>query len=101
MSGIGSVTTKPAAKAAETKNTAEAKKKADLEKAAAGFEQIMVKNMLATARVAGKGEYADMGVDAMSRAVSAGGGLGLASAIEKAIGQHNHAAAPETTKTKK
>lgn len=83
-----------AAEAARTKKQHETE--ADIKKAAAGFEQILVKQMLATAKVGGKGEYADMGVDAVSTAVTQGGGLGLGNAIERSIG-HEHPVAPPAT----
>lgn len=67
---------------AKAKETAE-----DIKKAAAAFEAILVRQMLASASVAGKGSYADMGVEALSTAVTQGGGLGLGHAIEQAIGQ--------------
>ena len=89
---LGSAAPVETAKAGKTKKEKETE--ADIKKAAAGFEQILVKQMLATAKVAGKGEYADMGVDAVSTAVSSGGGLGLGQAIERSIGHHDHPAAP-------
>lgn len=71
---------------AKAKETAE-----DIKKAAAAFEAILVRQMLASASVAGKGSYADMGVEALSTAVTQGGGLGLGHAIEQAIGQAHRA----------
>ena len=59
---------------------------AEMKQAAAAFEAILVRQMLASAQVAGKGSYADMGVEALSTAVQQGGGLGLGHAIERAIG---------------
>ncbi len=80
LSGPRSATkAEPAAKAKETS--------ADIKQAAAAFEAILVRQMLASASVAGKGSYADMGVEALSTAVTQGGGLGLGHAIEQAIGQ--------------
>ena len=73
--------TKAEAAARKTKETA-----ADIAQAAAAFEAILVRQMLASAQVAGKGNYADMGVEALSTAVTQGGGLGLGRAIEHAIG---------------
>ena len=87
---MSSAITSATAAAGVTAPTAEDKKTADLKKAATGFETLLVKQMLATAKVAGKGEYSDMGVDAMANAVTQGGGLGLTGAIEKAIGHHEH-----------
>ena len=75
----------PASKAeSATKDTAKAA--AEMKQAAAAFEAILVRQMLASAQVAGKGSYADMGVEALSTAVQQGGGLGLGHAIERAIG---------------
>ena len=62
---------------------------ADIKKAAAAFEAILVRQMLASSSVAGKGNYADMGVEALSTAVTQGGGLGLGHAIERAISQEH------------
>lgn len=74
----------PAAKADAA--TKKAKDTADIKQAAAAFEAILVRQMLGSAKVAGKGNYSDMGVEALSTAVSQGGGLGLGRAIEQAIG---------------
>ena len=80
LSGPGpAAKAEPAAKAKETS--------ADIKQAAAAFEAILVRQMLASASVAGKGNYADMGVEALATAVTQGGGLGLGHAIEHAIGQ--------------
>ncbi|MDB4942423.1 MAG: hypothetical protein JWP97_1957 [Labilithrix sp.] len=100
LGSLPGATSAPAAKevaeAAKTKKQKETD--ADIKKAAAGFEQILVKQMLATAKVAGKGEYADMGVDAVSTAVSSGGGLGLGQAIVRSLGHADHPAAPPQKK---
>lgn len=74
---------------------------ADIKQAAAAFEAILVRQMLASSSVAGKGSYSDMGVEALSTAVTAGGGLGLGLAIERAIGQAHHAAPEQSDATKK
>jgi Rod binding domain-containing protein len=75
----------PAPKA-ESAAKDKAKAAAEMKQAAAAFEAILVRQMLASAQVAGKGSYADMGVEALSTAVQQGGGLGLGHAIERAIG---------------
>lgn len=62
-----------------------AKDTADIKQAAAAFEAILVRQMLGSAKVAGKGNYSDMGVEALATAVTQGGGLGLGRAIEDAI----------------
>ena len=82
-----------AAKAPATKDADGVDK--DIKKAAAQFEAILVRQMLQSASVAGKGSYADMGVEALSTAVTSGGGLGLGRAIEHAVGKaHPHASVP-------
>jgi hypothetical protein len=58
-----------------------------------GFEAILVRQMLASANVAGKSGYADMAVEAIADAVTSAGGLGLGRAIEDALSAHGlHAA---------
>ncbi len=59
----------------------------EIKEAAAAFEAILVRQMLASSSVAGKGNYAEMGVEALATAITAGGGLGLGHAIEQAIGR--------------
>ena len=78
-----------------------AKEAADVKQAAAAFEAILVRQMLASAKVAGKGNYSDMGVEALSTAVTQGGGLGLGRAIEDAIGTERHVSpgGPENAST--
>jgi Rod binding domain-containing protein len=90
----GSIEESGAAKAA---TDASDKKTAEIKKAAAGFEAILVRQMLTSAKVAGKGGYADMGVEAISTAVTQGGGLGLSHAIEQAVGHAHHAPPPVDT----
>ncbi len=72
------------------------KDNADIKQAAAAFEAILVRQLLGSAKVAGKGNYSDMGVEALSTAVTQGGGLGLGRAIENAI-RAEHPAAPGAT----
>lgn len=84
----------PAAKADAPSEAKKTKETADIKQAAAAFEAILVRQMLASAKVAGKGNYADMGVEALSTAVTQGGGLGLGRAIEHAIGAEQHASPP-------
>mgnify|MGYP003376156742 CR=1 FL=1 len=59
----------------------------EVKEASAAFEAILVRQMLASASVAGKGSYSDMGVEAVATAVTSGGGLGLGRAIQQALGQ--------------
>lgn len=62
------------------------KHRQDVAKVSREFEAILVRQMLGRANVAGKGGgYADMAVEALSSAVAAAGGLGLAQAIELAL----------------
>jgi len=82
----------PAPKADAPSEAKKTKETADIKQAAAAFEAILVRQMLASAKVAGKGNYADMGVEALSTAVTQGGGLGLGRAIEHAIGAEQHSA---------
>lgn len=64
----------------------------EIRDAADAFEAILLRQMLSSAKVAGKGSYSDMGTEALAGAVSKAGGLGLGRAIEQAIGQSHHAA---------
>jgi Rod binding domain-containing protein len=59
----------------------------EVKEASAAFEAILVRQMLTSASVAGKGSYSDMGVEAVATAISSGGGLGLGRAIQQALGQ--------------
>ena len=63
----------------------------EIRDAADAFEAILLRQMLASAKVAGKGSYSDMGTEALAGAVSKAGGLGLGRAIEQAIGQSHRA----------
>ncbi len=59
-----------------------------LDKAAQDFEAVMVKQLLKEAHVAGSdgpNGYGDMAIDALSSAVEAAGGLGLAQTIERSL----------------
>lgn len=64
----------------------------EIRDAADAFEAILLRQMLSSAKVAGKGSYSDMGTEALAGAVSKAGGLGLGRAIEQAIGQAHHSA---------
>lgn len=90
--------------AAQAGHAADAKKKdeaAEVKQAAAAFQAILVRQMLSSSAVAGKGGYSDMGVEALATAVTSGGGLGLGQAIERAIGHDKHAPPVETSVAKK
>lgn len=82
----------PGAAAAATTATASkaAEKDPKLDKAGKEFEAIFVRQMLGSAAVAGKGGFAEMGVEALANAVTAGGGLGLGRAIADSL-DHHHA----------
>jgi Rod binding domain-containing protein len=68
-----------------------AKAKEDVKKVGRDFEAILVRQMLTSCKVAGKsGGYADMAVEALASAVTAGGGLGLGRAIEASLTPHDH-----------
>jgi hypothetical protein len=62
----------------------------DSYKAAMGFEQMLVKNMLQDvvkdSPDLGSGVYADQITDAMATAVQSAGGLGLASTLARTLG---------------
>lgn len=61
---------------------------AALKKVAAEFESALVRQLLQTAKVGGKQAergYGGMAVDALASGLEAGGGLGLARAIEAAL----------------
>lgn len=105
MSGIASTpnatnaTTTSAASATSKEEHAE-KVARDAKKAGGEFEAILVRQMLTSARVGGTSGYADMAVEAVANAVTAGGGLGLGRQIADAIG-HLHAASPTGQAEKK
>ncbi len=69
---------------------------AKLKTAATEFESLLVKQLLKAAKLGGSGGdeksngYGDMAVDALATAVERGGGLGLASRIEQAVGGAAH-----------
>lgn len=50
------------------------------------FEAIFVRTLLRSSPLGARGDvYADMGVDALAKGITAGGGLGLAELIRRAI----------------
>jgi Rod binding domain-containing protein len=65
----------------------------DAAKVGRDFEAILVRQMLASTKVAGKGGgYADMAVEALASSITAAGGLGMGHAIEQALSAaHTHA----------
>lgn len=64
----------------------ETKAKDDAAKVARDFEAILVRQMLSSTKVAGKGGgYADMAVEALAASIASAGGLGMSHAIEQAI----------------
>jgi Rod binding domain-containing protein len=67
--------------------SAEAKKKDALHHAAKDFESILMKQLLTSAHVLGKqkGGYGDMAMDALSKGISDGGGIGLAKSLEDSV----------------
>ncbi len=87
-SATSSSASAPAAKAGAPPKKDKSK---EIRDAADAFEAILLRQMLASAKVAGKGSYSDMGTEALAGAVSKAGGLGLGRAIEQAIGQSHHA----------
>jgi Rod binding domain-containing protein len=70
-----------------------------LRQAASEFESLLLKQLLAAAKIGGNGSdekasgYADMAVDALATSIERGGGLGLAHRIEQAVA---HGIAPGT-----
>ncbi|MBX3258134.1 MAG: hypothetical protein KIS78_12250 [Labilithrix sp.] len=80
----------------------EAKAKEDAAKVGRDFEAILVRQMLSSTKVAGKGGgYADMAIESLASSISAAGGLGMGRAIEQAIAaaQHGAASAPHVAPT--
>ena len=72
-----------------------AKAKADAAKAGRDFEAILLRQMLGTSKVAGKGGYSDMAVESLATSITAAGGLGMGRALEDALSAHTaHTAAP-------
>jgi Rod binding domain-containing protein len=62
---------------------------ADLKKAAGEFESVLIRQILQAAHLGGKSQgasHGDMIVDSLSKAIAAGGGLGLSRVIEAGIG---------------
>jgi len=84
---------------AETKgdNGSASKKAEDAKKVGQDFEAILVRQMLAQTNIGGKGGYADMATEALSSAVTKGGGLGLGKVIEQQLAPHNAAVTPSKT----
>lgn len=77
--------------------TKDAKKREDAKKVGQDFEAILVRQMLAQTNIGGKGGYADMATEALSSAVTKGGGLGLGKIIEQQLAPHQ--AAEKAAKT--
>jgi Rod binding domain-containing protein len=102
MSGLGSKIQAPStallqgAQASTTSSTAktgDAKKREDAAKAGREFEAILVRQMLAQTKIAGKsGGYGDMAVEALATSVTQAGGLGMGRAIEDALAGHSASA---------
>jgi len=83
----------PPQSAAATAATDETKAKDDAAKVARDFEAILVRQMLSSTKVAGKGGgYADMAVEALAASIASAGGLGMSHAIEQAISAAQHGA---------
>lgn len=83
---IQPLTTSPSlATAARAANTDERTRK--VQSAARDFETILVKQLLAAAKMGGdgKGGYGDMAVDALADGIEKGGGLGLTDQIARAL----------------
>ena len=88
--------------AAATAAADETKAKDDAAKVARDFEAILVRQMLSSTKVAGKGGgYADMAVEALAASIASAGGLGMSHAIEQAISaaQQGVRSAPAPTPT--
>ena len=72
--------------------------KEDVAKVGREFEAIFVRQMLSSAKIAGKGGgYADMAVESLATSITAGGGLGMGRAIEQALSAHTAALHSDTT----
>ncbi|MFO0738537.1 MAG: hypothetical protein U0270_21760 [Labilithrix sp.] len=82
--------------AQNVKETAESKKVEDARKVGQDFEAILVRQMLAQTNIGGKGGYADMATEALSSAVTKGGGLGLSKMIEQQLAPHHAESAAKT-----
>jgi Rod binding domain-containing protein len=62
------------------------------------FEAILVRQMLSSTHVAGRGGgYSDMAVESLASSISAAGGLGMSRIIEQALSRASHPAAPSMT----
>jgi len=86
-SALRDVTLRPAVSAPAAEQAgAPTKAEKDAGRVGAEFEAILVRHMLASSAMGGKGGYADMAVEAMASAISSGGGLGLGHAISQALG---------------
>ncbi len=85
---ISSALSAPAAKPTEASSPAVSAEQAKLTKVAQDFEQIFVRQLLATAKFGQSGKesgYSGMIVEALSSGISAGGGLGLAKDIADSL----------------
>ena len=73
-----------------------------LHKAAEELETSFVRQLLQAAKIGGKGAengYGSMAVDALAKGIQAGGGLGLATQIERALDRaHESETAKPTTR---
>lgn len=79
----------------------EAKAQEDAKKVGREFEAILVRQMLSTTKIAGKGGgYGDMAIESLANAVTSAGGLGMGRAIEDAINQTRAAHAPKASDPK-
>lgn len=58
--------------------------------AAQGFEQIFVKKLLESAHFGPEGQHGSMGIDALARGVTSGGGLGLGHMIRDTLLASEH-----------
>lgn len=58
--------------------------------AAQAFEQIFVKKLLESAHFGPKGQHGSMGIDALARGVTSGGGLGLGNMIRDTLLRAEH-----------
>jgi Rod binding domain-containing protein len=86
----------PPLQATQAEPTAqEAKAKENAQKAGRDFEAILLRQMLTSAKVAGKGGYSDMAIESLATSITSAGGLGMGRAIEDALSAHKaHIAAP-------
>ena len=89
MSGLAKIQAPPLAQ--NLAETAESKRAEDAKKVGQDFEAILVRQMLAQTNIGGKGGYADMATEALSSAITKGGGLGLGKIIEQQLAGHHDA----------